>query len=85
MKIIKDENYNLLLDKSRVFVIPTAEKPIKMLFPDRYDIKETENGLEVTEKMSLLEAINKVKAAGNDPVDFIDVLIEKGKWEGMIV
>ena len=78
MKVIKDKN-------NRIFVIPYVEKPIKIVFQDRYNIEETTNGLIITERISLQKAIKQVKAAGNDPNEFIDMLIRNGKWEGTLV
>lgn len=78
MKVIKDKN-------NRIFVIPKVEKPIKIVFQDRYNIEETTNGLIITERISLQKAIKQVKAAGNDPNEFIDMLIRNGKWEGTLV
>ena len=46
MKVIKDKN-------NRIFVIPNVEKPIKIVFQDRYNIEETTNGLIITERISL--------------------------------
>ena len=70
---------------NRIFVIPNVEKPIKIVFQDRYNIEETTNGLIITERISLQKAIKQVKAAGNDPNEFIDMLIRNGKWEGTLV
>ena len=56
-----------------------------MIFPDKYTIKETENGFVATETISVEDAINRVKAAGNDPDEFIDTLLKDGKWKGTIV
>ena len=78
MKVIKDKN-------NRIFVIPNVEKPIKIVYQDRYNIEETTNGLIITERISLQKAIKQVKAAGNDPNEFIDMLIRNGKWEGTLV
>lgn len=38
----------------------------------------------MTKKISIEEAIRKVKAAGNDPGEFIDTLLEDGKWIGEV-
>ena len=57
----------------------------KMCIRDRYNIEETTNGLIITERISLQKAIKQVKAAGNDPNEFIDMLIRNGKWEGTLV
>ena len=78
MKVIKDKN-------NRIFVIQNVEKPIKIVFQDRYNIEETTNGLIITERISLQKEIKQVKAAGNDPNEFIDMLIRNGKWEGTLV
>ena len=85
MEIVKDEKYVSIFDNDAVFIIPTADKPVKMIFPDKYTIKETENGFVATETISVEDAINRVKAAGNDPDEFIDTLLKDGKWKGTIV
>ena len=38
----------------------------------------------MTKKISIEEAIRKVKAAGNDPGEFIDILLKDGKWIGEV-
>lgn len=88
MEIVKDEKYVSIFDNDAVFIIPTADRPVKMIFPDKYTIKETENGFVVTETISVEDAINRVKAVNNDPyeyIDIIDTLLKDGKWKGMIV
>lgn len=77
MKIINDDG--------KIYIIPTLDKPVIVVFPDRYDIEEAENSFIINETISLEEAINKVKAAGYDLNGFIDTLIKDGRWEGMIV
>ena len=66
--IIIDKNFTCVFSEDKVFLIPTfnENKPIKMCFDD-YKIEETEDGLSATKKISIVEAIRKVKAAGNDP------------------
>ena len=49
----------------KIYIIPTADKPIKVVFHDRYNIEETENGFIISETISLKEAMNRVKAGGN--------------------
>ena len=71
--------------KNKIYIIPTVDKPIKVVFHDRYNIEEAENGFIISETVSLRDAINRVKAAGNDPNTFINALIKNGKWDGMIV
>ena len=88
MEIVKDEKYVSIFDNDAVFIIPTADRPVKMIFPDKYTIKETQNGFVATETISIEDAINRVKAANNDPYEFIDIidtLLKDGKWKGMIV
>lgn len=77
MKIINDDD--------KVYIIPTLDKPVIVVFPDRYDIEEAEKSFIINKTISLEEAINKVKAAGYDLNGFIDTLIKDGRWEGMIV
>ena len=84
--IIIDKNFTCVFSEDKVFLIPTfnENKPIKMCFDD-YKIEETEDGLSATKKISIEEAIRKVKAAGNDPYEFIKSLTRDRKWSGMIV
>lgn len=84
--MIIDKNFTCVFSEDKVFLIPTfnEDKPIKIYFDD-YKIEETEEGLCVTKKISIEEAIKKVKAAGNNPGEFIDILLKDGKWEGMII
>lgn len=88
MEVVKDEKYVSIFDNDAVFIIPTADRPVKMIFPDKYTIKKTENGFVATETISVEDAINRVKAVNNDPYEFIDIidtLLKDGKWKGMIV
>ena len=84
--MIIDKNFTCVFSEDKVFLIPTfnEDKPIKIYFDD-YKIEETEEGLCVTKKISIEEAIKKVKAAGNNPGEFIDILLKDGRWEGMII
>lgn len=85
MKIIEDKNCEFIFDNDNVFIIPTAEKPLMMMFPDKYEItKQKEMVYTFSEKLSFLELIHRVEAV-NDTDEFIDTLIREGKWEGMIV
>lgn len=83
--MIIDKNFTCVFSKGKVFLIPTfnENKPIKVYFDD-YKIEETEEGLCVTKKISIEEAIRKVKAAGNNPDEFINVLLKDGKWTGKV-
>lgn len=82
-----DKNFTCVFDEDKVFLIATfnKNKPIKVYFENEYNIEETEEGLCVTKKISIEEAIKKLKAAGNNPGDFIDILLKDGRWEGMII
>jgi hypothetical protein len=84
--IIIDKNFTCVFSEDKVFLIPTfnEDKPIKVYFENEYNIEETEDGLCVTKKISIEEAIRKVKAAGNNPDEFIDVLLKDGKWTGKV-
>ena len=84
--IIIDKNFTCVFSEDEVFLIPTfnENKPIKVYF-DNYKIEETEEGLCVTEKMSIEEAIRRVKAANNDSDEFINTLLKDGKWKGTII
>lgn len=83
--IIIDKNLTCVFSEDKVFLIPTfnENKPIKVYFDD-YKIKETEDGVSVTKKISIEEAIRKVKAAGNEPNEFIDTLLKDGEWTGKV-
>lgn len=83
--MIIDKNFTCVFSEDKVFLIPTFNegKLIKVYFDD-YKIEETEEGLCVTKKISIEEAIKKVKAAGNNPGEFIDVLLKDGKWTGKV-
>lgn len=85
--IVIDKNFNYVFDENKVFLIPTfnENKPIKVCFENKYNIEETEEGLCATKKISIEEAIKKVKAVDNDPDEFIDILLKDGRWEGMII
>lgn len=87
VEVFKDEKYAAVFDNDAIFIIPTptANRHVKMIFPDKYNIEEAENGFVATETISVEDAINRVKAAGNDPDEFIDTLLKDGKWKGMIV
>lgn len=82
-----DKNFTCVFDEDKVFLIPTfnENKLIKVCFENKYNIEETEEGLCVTKKISIEEAIKRVKAADNDPDEFIDTLLKDGRWERMII
>ena len=84
--IIIDKNFTCVFSEDKVFIIPNPNetKPIKVYFDD-CKIEETEEGLCVTEKMSIEEAIRRVKAANNDSDEFINTLLKDGKWKGRII
>lgn len=81
-----DKNFTCVFDEDKVFLIPTfnENKPIKVYFENEYNIEETEEGFCVTKKISIKEAIRKVKAAGNDPDEFIDTLLKDEEWIGEV-
>lgn len=83
--VIIDKNFTCVFSEDKVFLIQTfnENKPIKVYFDD-YKIEETKEGLCVTKKISIEEATRKVKAAGNDPDEFIDTLLKDGKWAGKV-
>ena len=83
--VIIDKNFTCVFSEDKVFLIQTfnKNKPIKVYFDD-YKIEETKEGLCVTKKISIEEAIKKVKAADNDPDEFIDTLLKDGKWTGKV-
>lgn len=83
--VIIDEHFTCVFSEDKVFLIQTfnENKPIKVYFDD-YKIEETKEGLCVTKKISIEEAIKKVKAADNDPDEFISTLLKDGKWIGKV-
>lgn len=83
--MVTDKNFTYVFDWDKVFLIPTfnENKSIKVCF-NEYDFEETEEGLCATKKISIEEAIKKVKAAGNNPGEFIDILLKDGKWTGKV-
>lgn len=80
-----DKNFTCIFNEDKVFLIPTfnENKPIKVYFENEYNIEETEEVC-VTKKISIEEAIRKVKAAGNDPDEFIDTLLKDEEWIGEV-
>ena len=56
-----DKNFIYVFDEDKVFLIPTfnENKPIKVCFENKYNIEETEEGLCVTKKISIEEALKK--------------------------
>lgn len=81
-----DKNFIYVFDEDKVFLIPTFDenKPIKVYFENEYNIEETEEELCVTKKISIEEAIKRVKAVNNDPDEFIDTLLKNGRWTGKV-
>lgn len=84
--MIIDKNFTCVFSEDKVFLTPTfnENKPIKVYFENEYNIEETEEGFCVIKKISIEEAIRKVKATGNNPDEFIDTLLKDGKWIGKV-
>lgn len=84
--IVMDNNFTYVFSEDKVLLIPTfnENKLIKVYFENKYNIEETEEGLCVTKKISIEEAIRKVKAADNDSDEFIDTLLKDGEWTGKV-
>ena len=78
--VIIDKNFTYVFSEDKVFLIPNfnENKPIKLYFENKYNLEETEEGFCVTKKISIEEAIRKVKAADNDPDEFISTLLKDG-------
>lgn len=70
---------------NKIYIIPTVDKPVKIVFPDKNNIEEDDSSFVINETIFIEEAIRRVEAAGNDPNRFIDILIKDGRWEGMII
>lgn len=43
MEIVKDEKYAAVFDNDAIFIIPTADKPVKMVFENSYTLEESDN------------------------------------------
>ena len=69
----------------KIYIIPTVDKPVKIVFPDKYYIEEDDSSFVINETISIEEAIRRVKAAGNDSEEFIYTLINDKMWKGMII
>lgn len=84
--VIIDKNFTYVFSEDKVFLIPNfnENKPIKLYFENKYNLEETEEGFCVTKKISIEEAIRKVKAADNDPDEFISTLLKDGEWAGKV-
>lgn len=83
-----DEKYGFLyvMDEMLKKVVTIA-----YVYDDCYKVVEddymwTDGMLEglVEGELTAEEAIRKVKAAGNNPDEFIDVLLKDGKWTGKV-
>lgn len=72
-----------MIDK--IYIIPTVDKPVKIVFPDKYNIEKDDNSFVINKTISIKEAIRRVKAAGNDSEEFIHTLINDKMWKGMII
>lgn len=70
---------------NKIYIIPTVDKPVKIVFPDENNIEEDDNSFVINETISIEEAIRRVKAAGNDSEEFIHTLINDKMWKGMII
>lgn len=70
MEVFKDKNYVNVFGNDNVFIIPTTDKSVKMIFS---------GDTNTTETISIKDAINRVKAASDDPYEFINILVKKGK------
>lgn len=70
---------------NKIYIIPTVDKPVKIVFPDKNNIEEDDNSFVINETISIEEAIRRVKAAGNDSEEFIHTLINDKMWKGMII
>ena len=68
----------------KIYIIPTVDKPVKIVFQDKYNIEEDDNSFVINETISIEEAIRRVKAADNDS-EFIHTLINDKMWKGMII
>lgn len=43
MEVVKDEKYAAVFDNDAIFIIPTADKPVKMVFENSYTLEESDN------------------------------------------
>lgn len=56
VEVFKDEKYAAVFDNDAIFIISTADKPVKMVFENSYTLEESDK--------SSIEAILRVKAVG---------------------
>lgn len=80
MQIFEEANGYVILDNSTIFLVPKEEKPVCFYEPlDNYEIQE-DGTLVISKRMSLKQAIERVKRAGvDDPCEVVHKLIYDGK------
>lgn len=60
VEVFKDEKYAAVFDNDAIFIISTADKPVKMVFENSYTLEESDK----SSIEAILEAILRVKAVG---------------------
>lgn len=80
MQIFEEANGYVILDNSTIFLVPKEEKPVCFYEPlDNYEIQE-DGTLVISKRMSLKQAIERVKRAGvDDPYEVLDRLVLCGE------
>lgn len=80
MQIFEEANGYVILDNSTIFLLPKEKKPVCFYEPlDNYEVQE-DGTLVISKRMSLKQAIERVKRAGvDDPCEVVHKLIYDGK------
>ena len=60
VKVFKDEKYAAVFDNDTIFIIPTADKPVKMVFENSYTLEKSDK----SSTEAILKGIRRVKAVG---------------------
>ena len=80
MQIFEEANVYVILDNSTIYLLPKEEKPVCFYEPpDNYEVQE-DGTLVISKRMSLKQAIERVKRAGvDDPYEVLDRLVQGGE------
>lgn len=78
MQIFEEANVYVILDNSTIYLLPKEEKPV-CFKSDNYEAQE-DGTLVISKRMSLKQAIERVKRAGvDDPCEVLDRLVQGGE------
>ena len=81
MQIFEEANIYVILDNSTIYLLPKEEKPVCFYYepPDNYEVQE-DGTLVISKRMSLKQAIERVKRAGvDDSCEVLDRLVQGGE------